>query len=289
MPDREPMSRPRRRIAAMLTELREQSGLTLDEIAAELGWHLTKVNRISLGRRRPTPADIRQLADFYGMDDARREQLDAWREEDRKLKRMPPPWKMYEEVMSAAYRELIINEHEASRAWEFQLNTIPGLYQTPDYARAIISMGLNAYGHDQIEKLVKLRSMRQRLLFQEDPLISTGIVTEGALRALVGGRDVMREQLLHVRELAMQDNIDFRVIPFSAGAAVAQNSGVTLYQFPDRPQPEIAFVEVIGNTVVEEADPEISQFTRLIAQLEAAAASPVESIALIERVLKEMA
>ncbi|MGW9212303.1 helix-turn-helix domain-containing protein [Embleya sp. NPDC055664] len=288
MPDREPMSRPRRRIATTLTELREQSGLTLDEVAIELGWHLTKVSRISLGRRLPSPTDIRQLADFYGVNDTARKQLDAWREEDRKLRRVPPWWRAYEKIMTPAYRELIINEHEASRAWEFQLNTIPGLYQTPDYARAIISMGLNAYGHDQIEKLVKLRSMRQRLLFQEDPLISTGIVTEGALRALVGGADVMRKQLVHVGELALRENIDFRVIPFSAGAAVAQNSGVTLYQFPDRPQPEIAFVEVIGNTVVEEADPEISQFTRLIAQLETAAASPTESIALIERVLNEM-
>ncbi|WP_406282490.1 helix-turn-helix domain-containing protein [Embleya sp. NBC_00896] len=290
MPNKSPVSRPRRRIAALLTDLREQSGLTLEEAAAELGWHISKVNRISLGRRAPSETDIRQLVEFYGQPEAMQKQLNAWREEDRLIGRKAPWWKPYTKVLSAAYLELILNEHDASHAWEFQLNTIPGLCQTDEYARAIISVGLNAYGPDQIATLATVRTTRQKLLsLKSDPLVFTGIVTEGALRAQVGGTDVMRRQLAHLLALAGKDNVRILVIPFTAGAAVAQNSGVTMFRFPDKDEPEIAFLEVIGNTVVEEAQLEISQFTRLFRHLETEAASPADSIALIERAMKEMA
>lgn len=286
MPYQTPASPARRRLGQELRKLREASGLTLEEVALEFGCHLTKINRIELARRACTAEDLRKLVEIYDVAENRRPDLERLMREGRS--REKPWWTDYADVLSSAYTELITNEAAASIAKVYQPNTVPGLLQTDAYARAVISIGLNDYGGDQITSLTEVRAHRQRLLTQEEPLEYFAVVTEGALRAVVGGPNVMHDQLKHLTQAVALPNVKLHVIPFSAGAATTQNSGVTLFQFPDRDEPEIAFLEVIGATHAHETEREIRRYHRLFEYLTSVSASQEDSLALIAQAMKEL-
>jgi hypothetical protein len=248
-----------------------------------------RISRIESGARMATQADLRDLLNLYNADAETAEVLKRHWEEDKRRTRIPW-WSKYDALLNVTHAELILNEHGADSAYEFQPNVIPGLLQTAPYAREVIGHGLYAYGEDQISGLCEVRAIRQGLLTQTDPLKYHGIITEGALHARVGGLSVMREQLDHLTTLVTEhDNITLGVIPFAAGVAATQNGGLSLYQFPGATEPEIAFLELIGDTVVKDSAQDLRKFKRLFDNLKSATLSPEDSLTMIERAKKEAA
>src|SRR5215831_10584411 len=126
----------RRQLMAELKRLREAAGLTQEDVAEQLEWHPTKVMRIETGRTAPHPNDVRLMVEVYGVTD--RDQVIALVKLARDA-RQQGWWYSYRDVLLNRYDFFIGLESEAASIRDFELAMIPGLLQTEDYARAVIS------------------------------------------------------------------------------------------------------------------------------------------------------
>ncbi|WP_333740663.1 Scr1 family TA system antitoxin-like transcriptional regulator, partial [Streptomyces sp. IBSBF 2806] len=172
----------RRKLGAELRTLRAQAGLTSGEAARLAGWHQSKVSRIETGTSGSKPADVRLLLDVYGVSDQRLRDLmlalagagdgggrDHW-------------WHAYRGVLPPAYRDFISLEAQASAMRTLETSVVPGLLQTPEYARAVTSAAVEGVEEEQLDTLVEVRMARQDVLRAQPPLELNAVLDEAVLR-----------------------------------------------------------------------------------------------------------
>lgn len=202
----------RRRLGQELRALREAAGLTGEDVSKRLSWSNSKLSRIEIGRNCPKPPDLSGLLDLYGVSDqARRDEFAALLREAKKK----GWWQLYSDIPYSTYIGL---EAEASLMLTYE-QVVPGLFQTEAYAREIIrGTGTAALGADVLDERVEVRITRQQVLAKEDPLQVRAVLDEACIRRMVGGPEVMREQLTRLLEVAALPNVILQVVPFSGGA-----------------------------------------------------------------------
>ncbi|MGW2647797.1 DUF5753 domain-containing protein [Streptomyces sp. NPDC001393] len=127
-------------------------------------------------------------------------------------------WEAYRGQLPAGLLDIAELEWQAKGVRAGLAMHVPGLLQTDAYARTLFAAALPPLAPAEIELRVSLRMQRQQVLYREDPITYVGYVHEAALRVEFGGRKVMRAQLEHLCDLSERENIDVRVIPFTAGA-----------------------------------------------------------------------
>jgi transcriptional regulator with XRE-family HTH domain len=210
VPDYSPTVR-RRRLAAELRKLREQSGQTADQIAEALGWSTSKVSRYELARTGLKPADVRRLLDHYKVGASHRNELMALALEATEK----GWWEAYSDVLPQQYVDLIGLENEARSCLIWQVECVPGLLQTQDYAREINDgfRQVAAMPPGPMERRTQVRMLRQRVLTRDPPLELSAVVDESVLLRQVADRPVMRAQLERLLEIAEMPNISIRVLP----------------------------------------------------------------------------
>ena len=199
----------RRQLMAELRRLREATRLTQDDVASRLDWHPTKVMRIETGRTAPHPNDVRVMLGLYGVTDA---DAVAGLIKLAKDARQRGWWYSYRDVLLSRYEFFIGLESEAASIRDFGLAMITGLLQTEDYARALIR-GLMTYDAAEIERRVEVRMTRQELLAKPDRPQLWAILDEAAVRRVVGGRAIMRAQLLHLAHSSEHGQTTIQVLP----------------------------------------------------------------------------
>jgi transcriptional regulator with XRE-family HTH domain len=270
-------TRKRIRLGRRLRELREARGITLATAGAAIQGDGPKVSRQEHAKAYVSPHDLAIYFQLYEVPpDAQPELLDLLVQ-----KRIRHWWQEFANDINSNLAEMIALEDDASEALEYQPNVIPGLLQTRDYASVIITTGFNAYGPDQVEALVTVREMRQRLLREDEPLTYHAIATEAALHFDVGGPDVMREQMRHlIAEMALP-NVTFQIGPFSAGRLATQAAGFTIFKFEDSDDPDAAWMEGVGGMIPRDSGREIRLYNRLFDEIASAALSPDETAALL--------
>ncbi|OIV36935.1 hypothetical protein BIV57_13620 [Mangrovactinospora gilvigrisea] len=283
MTGRKPTVLHRRRVAAELKRLREESGLTLDEVADYLGCHNSKISRLENARRDTTAQDLRRLLDLYGVTGPLRHELEGYARIGRP--RASNWWTVYNDVLSASYAEYIALEAEARRVTEYQSLIVPGLLQTRAYATAMLSAPHIGLSVDQLESLIDVRMARQEVFGRDAPPESVAVLGEAALRLAVGGPEVMRDQLEHLLGAAELPSTTVRVLPFDAGERAAFTGGFTFFEFPEEDDPCIAFVDGVAGNVVHETDRDVRRMRRTVESILAAALPPEDSTALIRTYL----
>lgn len=214
----------RRRLRAILRELREARGLIQQEPAAALDWSLSKVVRIEAGTVGVSTTDLLALLRLYGVDD----QVEITRlTELARAARRRPWYSRLQHVLSPAYERYLNAEGTASVIMAFHPLTIPGLLQIEDYARAVIK----ASGAADIDDRLELRLKRQERLSRRGRPLLRYVLDEAALHRVVGGDAVMREQLIRLREAMTQPGISVQIIPFAAGAHAAMTGDFSILEF----------------------------------------------------------
>lgn len=242
MPEASPTARGRR-LAAELRRLRERTGLTGDEVAQRLGWSGSKVSRIELHRTGVKPSDLRRLLDLYQVGETYREELLALSRESRQK-----GWlETVTATFPAEYAAYISAEAEAESVWNWEPLVVPGLLQTPDYARAVFSDWMSMFPGPpaDVERRVEARRVRQRLLTRESPVALTAVVDESVLSRRFGGGGVMRAQLERLLEACELPNVELRVLPLDGGHPLVTGAFAYL-RFPavhDVPMGDIVAVE----------------------------------------------
>jgi hypothetical protein len=228
----------KRRLRAALRQARVDAEMTQKAAADELVWHISKIVRIEQGTVPLTPADVRAMLHLYSVtDESRVESL----VELAKNARESRGWSTFNDVLSAEMLDLIGNEPAAKAIYKYEPSVVPGLFQTQEYARCL----LRALGNSeaQVYRRLEVREQRQRLL--ESPIRPdlNFIIGEAAICRLVGGEDVMREQITHLLELSCQDSISVQLLPFSAGAHRGMGSAFTVLLFGDPLLPDLLYLE----------------------------------------------
>lgn len=273
----------RRRLSAELKRAREEAKVTSANAAKSLGWAAGKLSMIENAETQKVKADdLDKMLDLYQVTDpGKREALHALAR-DAKVRGW---WSKYKEVFGP--QSLPDFEAEASAIRTFEGLVIPGLLQTPDYARAVIQGGRYT-SEEEIERRVKARLERRDILTRFKPASLRVTLDEAVLHRVVGSSEVMAEQLRHLLHMAKLPNIDLQVVPFDAGAHAAFVAPFSILNFPDPLDAPIVFVDTAsGGLFLEESD-EVEAHSVTFGDVQGSAMSAAQSARLIIEVLETL-
>jgi transcriptional regulator with XRE-family HTH domain len=268
----------RRRLARRLRQLRELSGMTLEEAAPRLDKTKSALGRVETGKTRADVHLVRSMMDLYDhydptlIDLAREAVREAW-------------WTKY----GIADRGFLGMETEAAVELEMSLIHIPGLLQTEAYMRALFAADLTAARGMQRGNDVAARLHRQRRLTDPDfPIELVAIIDEAALRTNVGGAEVMRAQLQHLVRQATLSTVTVQVLPSRHGAHLGMEGEFTLLTFPEGDDPDLLYVAYITGSLHIENPEEVAEARIAFDRLRSEALNPTESAAFIDQVRGEL-
>ncbi len=271
----------RRRLGLELRRPREAAGVTIDVVADRLECSASKISRIETGHTGATPRDVRDMLSVYGVDGRAADDLVQVAREARQK----GWWHLYGAVLTGAYVGL---EAAASSIGYYEVQVVPGLLQTEDYARTLIRAGRPGMPEADAERRVHVRMARQSLLTQDDPLKLWAVLDEAVFHRLVGGATVMRVQFERLLEAARLPNITIQVLPFAAGAHVAMDGSFAILRYDDPADPDVVFAENAAGGLFLEKDEELRQYHDIFDQLRATALPPDESAAFVANRLEEL-
>ena len=274
----------RRRLGAALRRLREGSGMSLEAVAQELGWSTSKISRIELAKIAVTPADVRALLSVLDALSEEVEILVSLAGEDRQ----PGWWRQYAEVLPPWFEGYLSLESEAARLLAYESEVVPGLLQTEQYAAEIFRYSSYTQLPDEAARAAELRRTRQVRLVGPDPIYLDVVINEGALRRVVGGREVMRAQLTRLIEATKVPNVALRVLPFAAGAHPGVDGSFTVLEFADPSNPRIIYLDRMTNSEYIDGLRDVAAYRHAHERLRASTLSVSDSREMINSLLSEL-
>lgn len=279
MPARVIVTARQERLGAELRTLREQAGLTVRQAARNLSIDQTKISHMEAGRVGVSEERMRRLAAHYACDDA--ELVDAL--VAMATDRHKGWWEAYREVLPAGFLDLAELEHHATSLGVISIVNVPGLLQTPDYARAVFAYPVPEMSAADIEARVEHRMRRKTVLQRGRP--TRFVVHEAALRIMTGSRRTTLRQLEHLAEISAADGIDVRVIPFAAeGFAGATYS--LLHAGGPTPRLDTVQLDRPGGSGYLHAEAQLNKYRITFRKVAEASLGNAESRALIHRLTK---
>ncbi|MFB7124921.1 helix-turn-helix domain-containing protein [Kitasatospora sp. NPDC056273] len=276
----------RRMLGSELRKIREGLRLTVDGVAARLGWHQSKVSRLENGRYGVRANEVGILLDVYQVTDpeAREALATLAREGKRRVW-----WQPYSDVISKHYASFISFEAEAVAIRNFESSLIPGLLQTADYARAVTRKLQPEGTAEEVNALVDVRLARQNAtLRREDPLKLWAIVDEAALRRVVGSKAIMAKQLQQLIAASKEPNVTLQVVPFEAGAHPGVLGSFVILEFPVRNDLDVVYTEALSSSLYLERDDDVTAYDQAFNRLRAAALDVGPTRRLVTQIAKEL-
>ncbi len=252
----------------------ERAGLTGKQTARELGWSESLVSMILNGKRNAREVDIAAFLGVCRVKGEERERLLALcREQD------TPGWfQPHGSRLPSQLVTLIDHENKAVTISEFGATGVPGLLQTGEYARAVISRIVNV-PPGEVDDRVAARLARQSLFSRDRPAAFAFYLHESVLRTPVGGPAVMAGQLGHLHRMSQRSYLSLRVVPVALGAHPAMAGAFTLMEFTGfKP---VAYLESETSSVFLEKPEEIQAYRNILAALADTALSERQSRELI--------
>ncbi|SMQ14779.1 Helix-turn-helix domain-containing protein [Streptomyces sp. Ag82_O1-12] len=268
----------RRKLGAELRALRTSAGLTSGEAARLVGWHQSKVSRIETGTSGVKPADVRLLLDAYGVADSQlRELLMALAGADDSGGRHHW-WHAYRGVLPPTYRDFISLESQAGTMRTLETSVVPGLLQTPEYARAVTKAAVEGLPEDRLDTLVEVRLARQDVLRADPPLNLSAVLDEAVLRREVGGPGVMARQLERLVEAARLPQVRLQVLPFAAGAHIGVTGPFVIFSFSSTSDLDVVVLDHLTSSLYLERKEDLQAYTEAFNTLQIHALSPEDSL-----------
>lgn len=272
-------------LGIQLRRLREASGITPEQAGYAIRASRSKISRVEHGRVGFKERDVEDLLSLYGVTDvqerhrmlalARQANNQGW-------------WAKYDDIMPDWFESYVGLEQATSLIRTYELQFVPGLFQTEDYARAVTILGHRSAPASEIERRVSLRMQRQELLRNEDPPRIWAVIDESALRRPVGGRDVMRAQLRHLVDVAEMPRVTLQVMPFSQGGHPAAGGSFTIMRFAEADLPDIVYIEQLTSALYLDRRDEADNYMEVMNRLSAEADTPADTTSLLRDAIKAM-
>lgn len=286
MPVRPSPTVRRRRLRYELRSLREQRGLTIEQVQELSGGDLRAptISRWETGDRSIRPTDLRLLLDIYDIHGDQREALLTLARQAKER----GWWQSYGSAVPDWFQVYVGLEAEVSSLHVYESELVHGLLQTAEYYRTFLQAAPAAGKEDEVERKIAVRLARQERLTGDDPPEYWAVLNEAVIRRVVGGADVMRKQLNHIAEIAKLPHVSVQVLPFGAGVHPAMDGAFRILGFPEPGDPDVVYLEnQIGSLYLEES-PEIARYAQMFNHLIAKALDPDDSRRMIARVAREL-
>ncbi|MFF7748487.1 helix-turn-helix transcriptional regulator [Streptomyces sp. NPDC007971] len=269
------------RLALELRRLRDAAGLPAREAAAMLGVSSAQISQIETGLTGVSEKRLRRLAANYSCSDG--ELIDALAA--MATDRTRGWWEEYRERLPTPFLDLAELEHHSTYRRDVEFLFIPGLLQTPEYARAAFSSRIPELPEEELELRVRHRMQRKAVLVGPAPY--EAVIHEAALHIRLSDRADARAQLLRVLELSEADHITVRVIPFDLDGFGGAWSPVMLAGGAV-PKLDTAVRDAPHGTGFIDSEAQLGVFRTLFRRVEAVSLDPTRSRDFINRVAKEL-
>lgn len=272
---------PRMILGSQLQRFREAVGVTPDAAGYRIRASRSKISRMENGRVGFKKRDVEDLLTLYGVTDA----------ETRSgvLSLVTPAnaagwWARYSDVLPDWFEPYLGLESAASVIRCFELQFVPGLFQTGDYARAVLRLTAETAADEEIDQRVVLRVKRQDMLAWPDPPHIWAILDEGVVRRPVGGRAVMRAQLGRLAEVADLPHVTLQIVPFSRGGDAAAGGSFSMLRFTEPAVPDMVYLEQLTSAVYLDKQEEVDLYARVMDRLGAKALTPPQTRSFLMRI-----
>ena len=273
----------RRALGSQLRQLRESRGIATGQAAEAIRGSPSKISRMETGRVGLKERDLCDLLTVYGVTDPgqRAALLTLAREAA-----MPGWWQAYSDVLPSWLEPYLGLEGAASAICCYQVQFVPGLLQTADYARALIRRGSAGSGQE-ITRRAELRISRQDILRGPHPPQLRAVVDESALRRPASGRDVVRGQLRHLIEMAGHPAVTLQILPLSAGAHPAMGGPFTILRFAEPDLDDVVYIEQLASALYLYKPSEADHYHQVMEQLSRQAEPAAGTVKILDAILAE--
>lgn len=275
MPSRQP-TLARRQLGAELRRLRDAAGLTIERVAQHLECSDSKISRIERGQVSTSPRDVGDMLDLYPVDDWKREELVQLARQARRR----PWWEVEFHDLPLAYASY---ETAARTIRTYQVQLVPGLLQTEDYARAVLRALRPGLEPPDVEGRIEVRIRQQAILTRPEPPGVHAVLDEAVLRRPVGSAAVMRQQLERLLTWIEHPNVTVQILPFTAGEHAGMDGAFVLFGFGGPPEMDVVYLENTTNDFLLEEGDAVARYRVLFGHLREQALDPEESRALISK------
>ena len=271
-------------LGAQLRRLRELKGMSRQHAGDMIRASEAKISRLELGRIGQQTREVADLLTLYGVQNGR--QRDALLSLARQAT-TPDWWNRYSDVLPAWFETYIGLEQAASTIRSYQVHCVPGLFQTADYARAVIRLGYPNASVDEIDQRVDLRLARQEILTSAQGPMVWMVVDEVALRRPFGDPSVMRAQLDHLLDLSELPNVTLQTVPFHAGGYAAAGGPFIVLRFADPDVADIVYLEQLTSALYLDKPVDVDIYAMVIDRISAAAISAAETRSFLVKLIEE--
>jgi transcriptional regulator with XRE-family HTH domain len=271
-------------LGAQLRRLREASGISAEKAGYEIRASRSKISRMETGRVGLKFRDVEDLLTLFGVtDEQEREKVITLA----KRSRAPEWWTKYNDILPDWFETYIGLESAAASIRSFEMQFVPGLFQTDDYARAVTRLGHQTASAAEIERRVGLRRKRQELLARAQPPRIWVVMDEAVLRRPLGGVPVMRAQLRHLIEVAALPQVTLQVVPFARGGHAGAGGSFSILRFEEQDLPDVVYIEQLTSAVYLDQRSDIEHYLEVVDQLSGEALTPASTVRFIEQVARE--
>ncbi|WP_433476117.1 helix-turn-helix domain-containing protein [Spirillospora sp. CA-142024] len=275
----------RMQIGARLRRMREERGLSRAQAGEIIRGSASKMSRLELGRHGFKARDVLELLTLYGVDDEdeRKSFLDLVQEAKK-----PGWWQSYGDVIPGWFEQYLGLEQSATTIRNYEVQYVPGLLQTRDYARAVIGLEHHDAAYDGLERRLTVRMKRQEILHRGSGAATLwAVIDEAALRRPIGGPETMRGQIEHL--IAVSEgmrNVNLQLLPFSAGGHLALGGPITIVRFAEHDLEDVIYLEQLTGARYPEGQ-EAVRYQKIMDLLAIRAARPARTTAFLKDLLAE--
>lgn len=277
----------KRYIALELRRLRKQAGFTRELVAARLRCVVSHISHLETMRNLPKGPELEVLLDFYGADertaaflnlvDAARKGRDWWIP----FKGTAPEW----------FDLYLAMESSAVQIDSYDSMIVPGLFQTPAYAKAVIQVGRPELTDAEIARRLELRITRQDVLTrQPDPPTVWSVLDESVLHRPAGEPQVLVEQLEHLVKLTELPMVPIQLLPLEVGVHAGIEGTFNILTFPPElvGDPGVAYTEPKTGGIYHEDPAEIMFYRNTLRRIQIQARTPQDTRTLLIRRIEEL-
>jgi transcriptional regulator with XRE-family HTH domain len=271
-------------LGGQLHRLRESRGISAEQAAEAIRGSHSKISRMEHGRVGFKERDVSDLLTLYGVTDSeeRAALLNLAREAN-----TPGWWHAYSDAMPSWLEPYVGLEAAASVLRTYEVQFVPGLLQTEEYARGLIRLG-SAVSEDEIDRRAELRVSRQEILGGPNPPQLWAVVDEGALRRPVGSTEIVREQITHLMEMAERPAITLQILPFHAGPHAAMGGPFTILRFAEPDLADVVYIEQLTSALYLDKPSEVDIYLEVMEQLCLQADGAASTIKTLDKILSEL-
>ena len=272
-------------LGAQLRKLREARGITREAAGWEIRASESKISRMELGRVGFKERDVADLLTLYGIADSdeRETLLELARSAN-----TPGWWHRYNDLLPGWFQPYLGLESAAAVIRAYEVQYVPGLLQTRDYARAVVMISHRHSPQEEVERRINLRMERQHVLNQANPPQMWVVVDEAVLWRSIGGPMVMRGQIASLIESTKLPNVRIQVLPFAAGGHAAVGGAFSLLRFPDRDLPDVVYAEQLTSALFLDKRDDVDEYTAAMERLCIEAQPPARTVEILERILRDL-